>query len=49
MVTCLEATELGFLFVSTCSTCDNYLENWALNMKAQTCPRSELSKMWPTK
>jgi len=46
MFTCLKATELVFLFVSTCSKCDYYLQNQALNMKAQTRPRSELSKMW---
>jgi hypothetical protein len=37
---------MGFSFVSTCSKCDYYLQSWALNMKAQTLPRYELSKMW---
>jgi hypothetical protein len=46
MFTCLKATELVFCFVSTCSKCDYYLQNQAWNMKAQTRPRSELSKMW---
>jgi hypothetical protein len=45
-VTCLEAAELGFAFVKTCSKCDYYLQNRALNMKALSMPRSELSKMW---
>ncbi len=46
LVTCLEATEMGFAFVTTCSKCDYYLQNRALNLKAQKCQRSELSKMW---
>ncbi len=37
---------MGFYFFSTCSKCDYYLQNQAWNMKAQTRPRSELSKMW---
>jgi hypothetical protein len=46
IVTCLEAHEMGFEFVNTCSRCDYYLQNHALNMKALKLPRSELSSMW---
>jgi hypothetical protein len=46
VVTCLEAQGMGYDFVTTCSRCDYYLQNKALNMKALTLPRSELSKMW---
>jgi hypothetical protein len=37
---------MGFDFVKTCSRCDYYLQNRALNMKALKLPRSELSSMW---
>jgi hypothetical protein len=46
MVTCLEAIEQGYTFVTMCSKCDYYLQNKNLNMKAMSRPRSELSKMW---
>jgi len=46
VVTCLEATEMGFSFIQTCSKCDYYLQNRALNAKALKLPRSELSAMW---
>lgn len=46
LLTCLEAQEAGYSFVRNCSKCDYYLQNKALNMKAQTLPRSQLSKMW---
>jgi len=46
MVTCLEATEMGYSFIQTCSKCDYYLQNRALNAKALKLPRSELSAMW---
>ncbi len=37
---------MGFTFISTCSKCDYYLQNKALNAKAMTLPRRELSKLW---
>jgi hypothetical protein len=46
LLTCIEAQEAGYSFVGYCSKCDYYLQNKALNMKARTLPRSELSKMW---
>ena len=46
MVTCLEARDSGYDFVTTCSRCDYYLQNKALNQKALHLPRSQLSKMW---
>ena len=46
MFTCIEASKLGFAFIDRCSKCDYYLQNHALNMKALSLPRSQLSKMW---
>jgi hypothetical protein len=46
MVTCLEATEMGYSFIQTYSKCDYYLQNRALSAKALKLPRSELSAMW---
>jgi hypothetical protein len=37
---------MGYTFIKTCSKCDYYNQNRALNMKALTLPRSELSLMW---
>lgn len=45
-ITCLEARENGYDFVKTCSHCDYYLQNKALNQKALKLPRSQLSKIW---
>jgi FtsZ-binding cell division protein ZapB len=45
-VTCLEALELGYDFVKTCARCDFYTQNKALNGKALTLPRNQLSKAW---
>jgi hypothetical protein len=44
LVTCLEAADRGFPFVSTCRKCDHYLQNRAL--KASSLPKSELSMFW---
>jgi len=46
VVTCLEAQDMGYDFVTRCSWCDYYLQNKALNIRALTLPHSELSKMW---
>jgi hypothetical protein len=46
IVTCIEALEMGYTFIKTCSKCDFYNQNRALNMKALTRPHSELSLMW---
>jgi hypothetical protein len=46
VVSCLEALEMGYDFVKTCSRCDYYAQNKALNMKALTLPWKELSKLW---
>jgi hypothetical protein len=36
MVTCLEAIEQGYTFVTMCSKCDYYLQHKKLNMKAMS-------------
>jgi hypothetical protein len=46
MVSCLEASEMGYDFVKICSRCDYYLQNRSLNNKALTLPQSQLSKLW---
>jgi hypothetical protein len=45
VVTCIEANEMGFDFVNTCSRCDYYMQNRAFNAKALKLPRLELSSM----
>ncbi len=46
LVTCLEAAELALVPVKTCSKCDYYLANKALNAKASSLPQAQLSKFW---
>ncbi len=46
ILTCLEALDAGYSFINTCSGCDYYKVNRALNLKAMSSSRVELSKMW---
>jgi hypothetical protein len=46
LVTCIEANEMGYCVVNTCSRCNYYLQNRNLNNKALILPRSQLSKLW---
>jgi hypothetical protein len=46
VVSCIEANEMGFDFVNTCSRCDYYMQNHALNAKALKLPSLVLSSMW---
>ena len=46
VVSCIEANEMGFDFLNTCSRCDYYMQNHALNAKALKLPSLVLSSMW---
>jgi hypothetical protein len=37
---------MGYSFISTCSKCNFYMQNKALNMKARVLPCLQLSQMW---
>jgi hypothetical protein len=45
-LTCLEAIDAGFNFISQCSGCDYYVANLPLNALAKKKPRSQLSRYW---
>jgi hypothetical protein len=42
----LEALDMGYSYIKSCSKCDYYMQNKALHMKARILPRSHLSQMW---
>lgn len=46
ILTCIEAIDAGFGFVSSCSGCDYYTANRPLNSIAMKKPRSQLSRYW---
>jgi len=46
LLTCLEAIDEGYSFVSRCSGCDYYIANRPLNAIAMKKERAQLSQYW---